>query len=1607
MKEMGMDRRGSGCMMNVGMAALAAALAVGLPAARAEGAEGGLAFDFRKLSAERYPEDSSGVDLATNKWKHSSFIHLSSSRITDAERAKLARAVESMVEYSAEGGVYSLRKPPRLLEVCSNDWSVIGVASSCFAQAIDLPDDKGGTYRVSMRYRTSYRVRRGSSDLQVYDARGPKDTYPYIWHLMSNDLEWNYYTRDFKVAPGTRRFTVYMRSYGYGDLSFKDFRVTKLPESRPAAYPVEILNTPHGYLGHTFAVSRGQPGILHYQWRALDAVKRDMGKFEFRLTVPKGFGLVDIMFADDRGWRKTDLPDGSCEYRFGGAGSAPAASFNTWFRFGVMIDSSAPEGTEGDLVLSASYEGRQISNEEKMKVFVIPEIKVSAPSPEVYMNGFHQASDSGFRSKKREVNLRYAKFMYDCGARLAKCSHGLVDVCREVGFPRIILETKVANGFNIGFSEKAPPGEKYVPLNPAFPGAKHAVCPVSVYREKPFFATNTVPYLKEMLKKVDGIWANWEPYAYAEQGCMCDDCCREFARFLGLPYEDVRKDWPACIARRGRLGKDAIRFRSWQHGELVKTVNRYVVDFTGGPKSMGFCIGVEHGQMMSNWRETNLYPEAAVKDYGSSLRWLEPWGPYSGVWDVLAPYVYSPGLSMLDYFNALDIRASADRDWPNAKLMSMPHGFQCSGCLTQPEWIEMNLDAYFFAKWNASLVYFFPCGYDARYWRAFANATATAAKYERYVRDGRRVDSLLGVKMADDFPPPIKTAQPNLWASGASFPNFSNPLLLQTIAWQAKDGRRIVAAFNFREDGPANCTLSFSDRKVSRAISVPAARCVVVEFDAPPRGDAAPPADAARGSLSLAGPFADGAVLQRGRPVPVWGFADEGDVVKVAFAGLEASATAGGTGRWRVDLPAMKECGKGRDLVVSAAGRDGAPKGTVTVRDVLVGDVWFACGQSNMDCPLVGPSPRYRDGQGVAMAATTRLPEVRWCRAPAWKWKSFAPETLSPNYAISAVAFYFAREVHLATGVPLGLVCAHTGGTNIEQWTPKSGFEKTGLFPELRDWVRIPEKSFTTNNYHGAIRHWAKQPFMSFEGWLEPCAPYAMTGVVWYQGEQNAGYDRDTYDLKLHALLTGLETEFENPGLKFYMVQIPRPCSNPQFQESQARFVKRHAADGRVKMAVISDIANVHEVHPAEKEPVGRRLAYLALRHDYGFTGLEAESPEPLEAKASSNRVTVTFSHAKTLTVYNASLSFDSRFELAGADGVFRPAAIVNPLVTKSWGKEFKNGELEGACVVLEAAGVDSPKAVRYLHSRPYTSNVFNESGLPLGAFSMQVSPPPVRAVAYGPSFRDRLWMWGHHKEFTLRRRKDGTPSCRFLPCQEGMDMAEACRYMGIPNCCVVLYTPQNHVLEDFVSQFSDMKRVAWSIGETDVGTLRERIDRVYKASESVPGLRTMYLDDYFVKKMGCTWEIPQLKSVKEEISARGYKLACVLYSDQDGLKEEFLPHIAECDEVSYWFWRQANLDGLEKSVRDCRAFIGEEKSLLLGVYMYEFAGDTKLMPPELMRRQLDVAERLMSDATIDGIIFHCTPICNSGAEAIAISRDWISRHGDDVWGAKRGADAK
>ena len=498
--------------------------------------------------------------------------------------------------------------------------------------------------------------------------------------------------------------------------------------------------------------------------------------------------------------------------------------------------------------------------------------------------------------------------------------------------------------------------------------------------------------------------------------------------------------------------------------------------------------------------------------------------------------------------------------------------------------------------------------------------------------------------------------------------------------------------------------------------------------------------------VTLGTPFADGMVLQRGRNVPVWGWADPGEAITVTFAGQKLKTTAGADGKWRVDLAPMEASKESRTLTVSAWNSKNAkwtnlwgvfatqPKDDLlSVKDVLVGEVWYCCGQSNTEFPLVGGSPRFRDRQGAMVAQATYRPHVRFAycsnyRASATpkakaaykvEWKKFTPENLMGDHSFSAMGVYYALELYAALDIPVGMVGSYWGGTRAEPWTPREGFaatkgcEKEVAYQPETDAKKFKEEIMKPLGY--SRQTFRDQPMVLWNEMVAPWTPFAMRGFIWYQGCSNAK-DYTRYATVMHALYNGWSKCFENPDLKLYFVQLA-PWGTPiipYIQEAQAQFV---AEEKNAAMAVINDLGNLHDIHPNEKELVAKRLALHALKRDYGFTKIEDCSPTLKDWKVEGDKFVLSFNHAKGLYVYNQDRSLANGFEIAGEDGNFKPAKIVNAVASKRNGKPSYGGTLEGAKVVVAAEGVKAPKKLRYLYSSPWFGSIYNEVNLPLGAF--------------------------------------------------------------------------------------------------------------------------------------------------------------------------------------------------------------------------------------------------------------------------------------------------
>ena len=270
-------------------------------------------------------------------------------------------------------------------------------------------------------------------------------------------------------------------------------------------------------------------------------------------------------------------------------------------------------------------------------------------------------------------------------------------------------------------------------------------------------------------------------------------------------------------------------------------------------------------------------------------------------------------------------------------------------------------------------------------------------------------------------------------------------------------------------------------------------------------------------AIELGTPFSDGAVLQRGMKVPVWGKVVDADFagssIEVEFAGQKKTASVAENGEWKVALDPLEASKESRTLKVSRI-VDGfifdSCAESVEIKDVLVGEVWFASGQSNMECPIWGDNTRYRDMKGGILTTMTRLPCVRYVKCRRYwkvepkqlkaKWCKFTPEDLQLFYRgdalkgtqLSAVAFYYARELYLALDIPVGILDASWGGTNIDAWTPRSGYDGcdesikgTAEYKVKQDWNANADKKGPIGGPH-------QQPTVLYNGMVASFAPMAM-----------------------------------------------------------------------------------------------------------------------------------------------------------------------------------------------------------------------------------------------------------------------------------------------------------------------------------------------------------------------------------------------------------------------------------------------------------------------------------------------------------------------------------
>jgi sialate O-acetylesterase len=478
--------------------------------------------------------------------------------------------------------------------------------------------------------------------------------------------------------------------------------------------------------------------------------------------------------------------------------------------------------------------------------------------------------------------------------------------------------------------------------------------------------------------------------------------------------------------------------------------------------------------------------------------------------------------------------------------------------------------------------------------------------------------------------------------------------------------------------------------------------------------------------LRLGSPFCDHMVLQRDKPVAVWGWADAGESVTVAFDGQSKTTTADTEGKWSLKLDTLKASAEGR--VLKTAGKDGR---CVEVKDVLVGEVWFGSGQSNMAMAVASAAGF------EAEKAAANSPQIRYYGESSGaaelpqdegkgSWHVCTPATVG---RFSAALYFFGREIHRELGVPVGLVCAAVGATHIESWvsgeTQSSDSEtKAGYDAQLRGWRNFDEgkirsdypqklaawKLAVESGKAGArdmpwtpettIAHIRRKgpPAGLYNGKVFNLAPYTLRGILWYQGESNAGHP-DLYQKQLSQLVTSWRLLWKDE-LPFAWVQLPSFTSPgegwPRMREAMLKTLELP----KTGMAVTIDIGDRNDIHPTNKQEVGRRLSLWALGAVYSRPVPAVSGPLPGGASVNGNTIAVSFQHA------DSGLRSEDRspirgFEIAGADRSWKPATA----------------KIDGTRVLVSSPEVSSPVAVRYAWRDFPDCNLSNGAGLPASPF--------------------------------------------------------------------------------------------------------------------------------------------------------------------------------------------------------------------------------------------------------------------------------------------------
>ncbi len=440
-------------------------------------------------------------------------------------------------------------------------------------------------------------------------------------------------------------------------------------------------------------------------------------------------------------------------------------------------------------------------------------------------------------------------------------------------------------------------------------------------------------------------------------------------------------------------------------------------------------------------------------------------------------------------------------------------------------------------------------------------------------------------------------------------------------------------------------------------------------------------------AFRLAGLFGDSMVLQQQTEVAIWGWAQPGEQVVISTSwGAQSATRAKPDGTWITHL-VTPSANIGHRLEV-IAGSD-----TLLINDVAIGEVWVASGQSNMEMPLSGwPDNPILDSE-IEIAAATN-PDIRMIMVeralsgePIQQLNGqWLPATTENVSSMSATAYFFAKHLHSKLGVPIGVIHSSWGGTAVDSWIPVEELERIGGYEQVREQI---SKADTLTQY---------TPTVLFNAMIHPLIPFTIKGFIWYQGESDSG-NPAAYKEKFTTMIGTWRERWGQGQVPFYFVQIApydygQEIASQKLREAQLESM----AEPNTGMVVTLDIGDANNIHPANKQEVGRRLALWAAGHTYNkelvYCGPVYKSTELV-----GNELIISFEYLDDGLVGGP--DGVQSLMIAGNDQIFYPAQVI----------------LEPNRIRVSHPAVSNPVAVRYAWDNISSASLFNTAGLPASSF--------------------------------------------------------------------------------------------------------------------------------------------------------------------------------------------------------------------------------------------------------------------------------------------------